>query len=430
MKNQWIKDIQEKMSSHREPAPQGLWESIEADPRMRKPIRTAAYRRIFRISAATGSIAATVALLFWLAFHQPEYIEDTQKTAQTFTSSRSEESLKATTLRKPEPEITAGIPRYQTALQTPVRNTAKNRYPLNSHNTTDDSTVKEQPVQTAIKDTTGTGSPKTETVHYHSLNEIQGKMQPEKKHAHRTSAEDRHPYRSSERSAGDRFTVSLLTSNLTSQTRKSNGYGEFVRGMTLPGAIPTNMDNYTPGVDVLFANVKKQTQTEKKHHLPIRVGISASYSLNKYLSIESGIMYSYLAAELTTGSQENSFHTEQALQYLGIPVQMNLTFWQTKRFNFYLSAGGMIEKCIAGRSETEYILENRYKEKKYDKVVEKPCQFSVNGSVGAQVNITPLIGIFAEPGISYYFDNGSPVETIYKSKPLNFNLDIGVRFSF
>ena len=37
------------------------------------------------------------------------------------------------------------------------------------------------------------------------------------------------------------------------------------------------------------------------------------------------------------------------------------------------------------------------------------------------------VGLYAEPGLNYYFDNGSPVENVFKSRPLNFNLTLGLR---
>lgn len=47
-----------------------------------------------------------------------------------------------------------------------------------------------------------------------------------------------------------------------------------------------------------------------------------------------------------------------------------------------------------------------------------------------QLDITRHIGVYIEPGISYYFDNNSDVRNIYKDRPLNFNLNIGLRFTF
>ena len=58
----------------------------------------------------------------------------------------------------------------------------------------------------------------------------------------------------------------------------------------------------------------------------------------------------------------------------------------------------------------------------------KPLQWSANASMGMQFNINKTVGLYAEPGISYYFDNGSDIKTIYGDKPLNFNLNVGLRF--
>ena len=39
------------------------------------------------------------------------------------------------------------------------------------------------------------------------------------------------------------------------------------------------------------------------------------------------------------------------------------------------------------------------------------------------------VGVYVEPGVSYYFDDRSTLSTIYKEKPLNFNLNLGVRYT-
>lgn len=58
-----------------------------------------------------------------------------------------------------------------------------------------------------------------------------------------------------------------------------------------------------------------------------------------------------------------------------------------------------------------------------------PLQWSVSAAAGVQVNFTKNIGLYAEPGVAYYFDDGSEVETIRKEHPFNFNLQVGLRFS-
>ena len=62
-------------------------------------------------------------------------------------------------------------------------------------------------------------------------------------------------------------------------------------------------------------------------------------------------------------------------------------------------------------------------------IEEKPFQWSVNAAAGLQFNFSSLVGLYVEPGVSYYFDDGSSLKTIYKEKPLNFNLNLGIRLS-
>ena len=76
-----------------------------------------------------------------------------------------------------------------------------------------------------------------------------------------------------------------------------------------------------------------------------------------------------------------------------------------------------MEKCIYGKigSKTEIV---------------DPIQLSVMASTGIQYNISHRVGIYVEPGISYYFDDGSEIQTIRKENPFNFTLQAGLRFSY
>ena len=109
--------------------------------------------------------------------------------------------------------------------------------------------------------------------------------------------------------------------------------------------------------------------------------------------------------------------TEQKLHYLGIPLKANWNFLDKKLFTLYVSGGGMIEKCVYGKLGTE-------------KETVKPLQFSVSGAVGAQFNATKRVGIYVEPGVAYFFDDGSDVQTIRKENPFNFNIQAGIRLTY
>lgn len=152
-----------------------------------------------------------------------------------------------------------------------------------------------------------------------------------------------------------------------------------------------------------------------KHHQPISFGLSVRKSLGKGFSLESGLTYTLLSSDAKLA--ENDRQIEQKLHYIGIPLRANWNFLDKKLFTLYVSGGGMIEKCVYGKLGSE-------------KETVKPLQFSVSGAVGAQLNATNRVGIYVEPGVAYFFDDGSEIQTIRKENPFNFNIQAGIRFTY
>lgn len=120
---------------------------------------------------------------------------------------------------------------------------------------------------------------------------------------------------------------------------------------------------------------------------------------------------------------------EQKLNYVGIPVNVKYNALSYKCFNLYGSTGVLAEKCVSGTITKEYVLNNATKKTESLGIESKPLQMSVNAAIGVQLNVLDNIGIYAEPGVSYHFDDHSSLQTIYKEKPLNFNLNFGVRYT-
>lgn len=152
-----------------------------------------------------------------------------------------------------------------------------------------------------------------------------------------------------------------------------------------------------------------------KHHQPISFGLSVRKELPKGFSVETGLTYTMLSSDVKlSGSKEME---DQKLHYIGIPLRANWDFLDKKLFTLYLSAGGMVEKCVYGELANERVTVN-------------PMQLSVMGAVGAQINATKRVGIYIEPGVAYFFNDGSDVQTIRKETPFNFNIQAGVRFTY
>jgi hypothetical protein len=155
--------------------------------------------------------------------------------------------------------------------------------------------------------------------------------------------------------------------------------------------------------------------TRLSHRLPVSVGVNVRKGLPAGFSVEAGVMYTQLVSDGVLA--ETSAHVTQRLHYVGIPVRANWNFVDRRRFVAYLSAGGAVEKCVYGTQGSE-------------KITVDPLQFSVTAAVGAQLNLTKRLGVYVEPGVSHYFDDGSKVETIRKESSLNFTLQAGLRLMY
>ena len=150
-----------------------------------------------------------------------------------------------------------------------------------------------------------------------------------------------------------------------------------------------------------------QTKQYVHHHQPVRFGLSLRYRLDNRRSVESGLTYTRLSSDITTKVDGVTTMMEQRLNYIGLPLNISYNLWKSRHFSLYLTTGGTIEKCLDTSS----------------------WQFSVNGAFGAEYKLTDVFSLYAEPGLGYYFNDGSTTPTIYQDRPLNFNLSVGLRFN-
>lgn len=185
----------------------------------------------------------------------------------------------------------------------------------------------------------------------------------------------------------------------------------------------------TPYQHIMLQNINSQPKTDIKHHFPISVGITVQKELNNRLALETGLVYTYLSSDLTAGG--TAYYTQnQQLHYLGIPLKLNWNFLKKRYFNLYLSGGGMLEKCVHGELSAQYEMNNRPPFSNDETLHINQLQWSVSASAGISFKLASHISLYAEPGIVYYFDDGSDISTIRKEKPFNINLQAGLRFNF
>lgn len=186
-------------------------------------------------------------------------------------------------------------------------------------------------------------------------------------------------------------------------------------------------DNPQLGIGIF--NQGKSVKTEYKHRLPVRVGLNVAYRLTDRLSVESGVSYTRLSSDMKDGTKDNYSSGSQKLDYIGVPLNVKYRAFGYRRLSVYASAGLLTEKCVSGKTTHEYVISGEKKKHETEDVAAKPWQLSVNAALGAQFDVLRNVGVYVEPGVSYYFDDRSPLSTIYKEKPLNFNLNLGVRYT-
>ncbi len=186
-------------------------------------------------------------------------------------------------------------------------------------------------------------------------------------------------------------------------------------------------DNPQLGIGIF--NQGKSVKTEYKHRLPVRVGLNVAYRLTDRLSVESGVSYTRLSSDIKDGTKDNYSSSSQKLDYIGVPLNVKYRAFGYRRLSVYASAGLLTEKCVSGKTTHEYVISGEKKKHEAEDVAAKPWQLSVNAALGAQFDVLRNVGVYVEPGVSYYFDDRSPLSTIYKEKPLNFNLNLGVRYT-
>ena len=227
-------------------------------------------------------------------------------------------------------------------------------------------------------------------------------------------------------STSNNVSVSIYSSGGTGSALNYNSKGD-----SFVGVGPDDSDwEDNPLLDILVFNQGKDIETDIKHRLPIRAGISFTYNFNERFGIETGLSYTNLISDVKEGSESHYYTGEQKLHYIGIPLNLKYRVLSWKRFDLYASAGALAEKCVSAKLDKEFILDHQKKGSESTNLSEKPMQWSANASLGVQCNLVNSMSIFVEPGISYYFNDGTNIQTIYKEKPLNFNLNLGIRFTF
>lgn len=176
-------------------------------------------------------------------------------------------------------------------------------------------------------------------------------------------------------------------------------------------------------------NADELPKTDIHHKVPVSFGLSVSRYLNRRFSLQTGLTYSFLSSDWKTNGDYHG-KTKQKLHFIGIPLSLSYKIAEWNRFNFYASAGAMTEVNVAGKRRTQLFSDTKEINSMQERVRMKEWLWSVNARAGVSYPLIRFVSAFAEVGASYYFDNGSSIETIHSEKPFNVSLQLGFRLGF
>lgn len=428
MKTNWQKDIHDRLGSYEKDAPEGLWEGISRRmPKLNdggmltdKPQRTAKFR-MWRVAGVAA--AASVALVIGYNFLG----NDTKDNINLATNTTKHPNMLASN-KKPLGNKPTGVCVEQAThsaddllAEQPKLAKASTEQPKLASASTEQPTLASASTETDVKEIGSKEENKqTETK---TAKREDSYVLPHNPDNNLLAFNDM-TERKVDEDAPSRWSVSTGAMGGLGASGTTTAYGDYLV-LSCPGGADTKD---SPMLDMSSVNRDVETKTEYEHHLPIRIGLSVAYALTDRLSISSGLTYTRLASDIKDASRESKYIGEQRLHYVGIPVNVSYKVASFRWLGLYGTAGVLAEKCVSGTTDEGYVENNTMKYTNTHDISSKPLQMSVNAGVGIQFDIIDNVGIYAEPGLSYYFDDGSALQTIYKEKPLNFNLNVGVRF--
>ncbi len=163
--------------------------------------------------------------------------------------------------------------------------------------------------------------------------------------------------------------------------------------------------------------------SETQYSLPLNVGLQAQVKVNNLLSVGLGLNYTLLKSKYDALINKRYYHIKQNLHYIGVPVNLYFNLVDKKNFFFYANVGGAVEKGINAS----------YRITSYDALTHRTnadmdgFQYSANLGFGMEYRFIPLMGLYLEPNLVYYFNSDIPA-SIRTDQPVQVKAEIGFRF--
>ena len=186
---------------------------------------------------------------------------------------------------------------------------------------------------------------------------------------------------------------------------------------------------------MLSNNKAADNIAEMEHDQPVSFGITVSKSLFEGLSVETGLLYTYLSSKARNSSTNFQVQETQHLHYVGVPLNGNYNLFSLRKLGIYASVGGMLEKDVYGeyrRTGEGRSLELNVtsEEEEITKISQRNPQISVNAGLGISYPVYQNLKLYGKIGGAYYFDANNIYKTIYSDSKIVMDLSVGLRYEF
>lgn len=166
-----------------------------------------------------------------------------------------------------------------------------------------------------------------------------------------------------------------------------------------------------------------------RHYFPVSVGLELKYSfLNDRLGVGLGFNYTFLISDyeaLVNASADNRYQgsVHQSIHYIGVPLNFYVNILSGDKLSFYANAGCMVERAVRMTCDITDLYGSKYR-KSFDP---HGVQWSANIGLGLEYRFLDFLGLYVDPRLTYFFDCGQPY-SVRTEQPLQFNLELGLRF--
>lgn len=172
---------------------------------------------------------------------------------------------------------------------------------------------------------------------------------------------------------------------------------------------------------------QKERTATLEHSMPVSVGVTVSYSLTDWLSLESGLLFASYSSRGETVGTMSSYVRRRTMGYLGVPLSVKMDVVEFNAITLYGSVGLMGEVCISAKDKIylDGALNNVTALKEFDRFTT-----SFNAVVGVDYRLFDNVGLFGEVGCSYWSVPDSYPENYRTIHPLSLTTRVGLSYSF